>query len=808
MKTPILLIISVVITQQVSGQTPEIERLLKITENAGGKEKIIALADVCKNFYSIDPQKGIKYGEQALRLADSLKIPSAKSQVYNNIGVNYLALADVKTARIYFNKALKNAIIFKDSLEIAIFYNRMGLTYESLGNFDSSLIVFYKELAIYQRIKNDERTANSLENIGTIHLNRGELKSAMTFLLEAKTMYEKGNITKKLPYIYLKLGQVYSESNNYSTAELWLRKGIDQSLVNKDFQKVGLGLNALGIVYKKQHRLNEALAKYNEALDFFKKLQNSYQSMSVYSNIGNVYLMQEKFTLALKYHRKSLDLALKLNLPLPIAGAQFGLGQDYENLKDYSQARSWYMKALTIYTSSKTKSNLIKTYNALISVNNSLKDYAQSVKYYQLFVQLNDSLTRNELNIALDSLKVRFHTQQTESENIALRQETIIKNKTIFLQKILIISSFIVVGLLIIMGYIILRNRQKIKNANKLLEAKNNEISAKAEELNRMNHKLLELSKFKDSMNALLVHDLKNPLNTIVNVDIIKDSPHWINRIKQAGRQMLNIVMNLLDISKYEDKSMRISPEEISLTQILNRAISEVKFSADQKSIQLLFTYPDDFTVRVDSEIIQRVFVNLFTNALKVSPGGSCIKVSAESVNRQMLKIEVSDEGNGIPEESIPFIFDMFETIHEKQKVFNHSTVLGLAFCKMAIEAHTGSIGVNSIHGRGSSFWFTVPMVATAPENPSSHMEVFNGFPDLTKLHLTSEEIQLLLPYCDHLKMQSVYEISDIKDILQGMDIPESINIKAWKSAVMIALTECNAIKYNELINISYDGGI
>ena len=64
----------------------------------------------------------------------------------------------------------------------------MGLIYESLGDFDSCLIVFNKELTINKRLKNDERTGNSLENIGTIHLNRGEFKSAITYFLEAKTI--------------------------------------------------------------------------------------------------------------------------------------------------------------------------------------------------------------------------------------------------------------------------------------------------------------------------------------------------------------------------------------------------------------------------------------------------------------------------------------------------------------------------------------------------------------------------------------------------------------------------------------------
>ena len=807
MKYPIviLLFISVLIIQKVYTQTPEIEQLLKKAENAGGKEKINALADLCKNFSPIDPHKGIQYGEQALRLADSLKIQSSESRIYNSIGVNYWALSDFKTARSYYNKALKNAVIFKDSLQIGIFYNRMGLIYESLGDFDSCLIVFNKELTINKRLKNDERTGNSLENIGTIHLNRGEFKSAITYFLEAKTIYEKSNNKQKLPYVYMKLGSIYSETKDYSIAEKWFQKGIEQSLAINDLQKAGIGLNAIGVIRKHQGMYNEALAKFNEALEMIKTLNNKNITMAIYDNIGLVYALQKKFEQALKYHKKALELAIQLNMPLAIARCEVNMGESYNGLKNYLNARMYFEKALPAFKTSNARSNLITTYKVLINVNDSLKDFAQSVKYYQLYQQVKDSLSKTELNTTLDSLKVKFNTEEIDHENTLLTQKTEIQNKTITLQRTIMISSLIFLILLISLAIVIVRSRQKIKKANDLLAIKNLDLSAKAEALRMINDKLLELSKFKDSMNSFLVHDLKNPLNAIINLDSGEFTEQQVQGIRQSGKKMLDIVMNMLDISKYEDNKMNLSYENISISYIVNKAFNHVEYLAEQKSINLKTNYQPDFFVKADPEIIERVFINLFTNAIKYSPAGDIIKVSAEFAGPLFLKVIVKDNGDGIEAEFLPVIFDKFTKASVKQKGLIRSTGIGLAFCKLAVESHGGEIGVDSVAGQGASFWFTLPLADSQQDvkiNPAVSGESSYKF---TKLQLSAEEINLLIPHCDLLKKLSIYQISDVKDVINGIDIQESANITVWKSLLLQALSDCNELTYNELINLDSD---
>jgi len=804
-KSIYLLFFYLLFAQQLWSQTPAIEQLKKTAETTNGEEKIKTLTKLCIEFYTTDPKNGIDYGNQALQLTESLKIPLLKSKIYNGIGLNYWALADYKNARIFIEKAYLNALMYKDSIEIARSYNLMGLVYEVTGNFDSCFIVFNKELTIYKSMKDEESAAFALDNLGAIHFQRGELKTAMTYFLEAKTLYEKKNEKDKLPYLYLKIGNVYAESKDYTEAVKFFEKCITLSLSIKDSLKAGMGLRAIGIIYKEQGKYDKALAKYEEALLITKNLNNKRLTMMIYISMGNVYKNQGKFQQAIKYIQKSLDIAVELNMPNDIAIAQVNLGECYLNQKDYLKARTYFEKSIPVFKASKSQSNLLTTYKGLINANNSLKDFGQSVKYYQSFIDLKDSLNKNELNTALDSLKVKFKTEEIDKDNIALTQKTKILNKTITLQRIIMVSSFIFLILLISLVIIVVKSRKKTKKANELLEIKNHEILSQAEELRITNDKLVELSKFKDVMNSFLVHDLKNPLNTIINVDTKHNTQQQIEMIKHSGKQMLNLVMNLLDMSKYENNKLIISADDISITHIINRAYNDVRFLIDQKSIYFKSNIISDFVVKVDADMIERVFINLFSNAIKFSPNGESIQVFAEIINQTSLKVIVKDNGDGIPAEHIPYIFDKFAQIHAKKSGSTRSTGVGLTFCKMAIEAHSGEIGVESIVGQGTSFWFTIPL-SDKQNNIIIEQETFNVNSDiLDKIDLSVEEINLLIPICESLKKFNIYQFSDIKDILNSFEA-KTDNIVEWKTMLLKALSDCNEIKFIELINITTNG--
>ena len=134
-----LVIVFLVSGLEVRGQGKELDSLNQLLEKAAGLKKIDLLSEISRQYYQINPEKGIEYGESAIRMADSMKVPSAKSKALNSLGANYLGLSKKDQARSFFKMARSNALLFGDSLEFATATGRLGILCHTQGKYDSAL---------------------------------------------------------------------------------------------------------------------------------------------------------------------------------------------------------------------------------------------------------------------------------------------------------------------------------------------------------------------------------------------------------------------------------------------------------------------------------------------------------------------------------------------------------------------------------------------------------------------------------------------------------------------------------------------
>ena len=252
-----------------------------------------------------------------------------------------------------------------------------------------------------------------------------------------------------------------------------------------------------------------------------------------------------------------------------------------------------------------------------------------------------------------------------------------------------------------------------------------NEINKQSEELKSSNAKLLELDQFKESMTGMIVHDLKNPLNAIIGISSMNDEDEGMRMIHTAGHQMLNLVMNILDVQKFENAEIKLNLSKINLLHTAEAAVAQIKLLVEQKKQKLNNLIHNSFFVEIDNELITRVFVNIFTNAIKYTPNGGKIEILAKLIEsddknaQKYLQVDITDSGQGIPKDKLNTVFEKFGQVEAKKSGNVRSTGLGLTFCKMVVEAHGGKIWVESEMGTGSTFSFTLPLVsgdATLPQ--------------------------------------------------------------------------------------------
>jgi len=174
------------------------------------------------------------------------------------------------------------------------------------------------------------------------------------------------------------------------------------------------------------------------------------------------------------------------------------------------------------------------------------------------------------------------------------------------------------------------------------------------------------------------------------------------------------------------------------------------------------------------------------------------LNVNVEKQNSQ-IKVSISDNGIGIAADMIHHVFDKFGQVAAKNSGSTRSTGLGLTYCKMVIEAHGGEINVESETGKGSTFWFTLPGFVDDTDNKIEE-------PVIDKLHnsepcqLSLANQQLILEYLLELQNTDIYKISELNEIIKGIDDSLNTEIKEWKKSLISSIDSGNEFLYTKLI--------
>jgi NtrC-family two-component system sensor histidine kinase KinB len=218
----------------------------------------------------------------------------------------------------------------------------------------------------------------------------------------------------------------------------------------------------------------------------------------------------------------------------------------------------------------------------------------------------------------------------------------------------------------------------------------------------------------------MVYHDLRGPLHTVYSSLatlarlLANNNQPSVLDLLQVGirgtRQLSRMIESLLDIQRLEEGKAVLDAKPTSLHNLLASAAQLVQPLASESDQRLTFELVDDLPfITCDSDMILRVITNLMENAVKYTPMGGSIKLGAALVNGSV-RISVVDSGPGIPKHMHRQIFDKFSRV--KYKDAPKGIGLGLAFCRLAVEAHGGEIWVDSEPDKGSTFSFTLPLSA------------------------------------------------------------------------------------------------
>ncbi|MBT5874269.1 MAG: response regulator, partial [Candidatus Latescibacteria bacterium] len=270
-------------------------------------------------------------------------------------------------------------------------------------------------------------------------------------------------------------------------------------------------------------------------------------------------------------------------------------------------------------------------------------------------------------------------------------------------------------------------------NLEDMVQIRTQELNRSLQELKDANLSLSEAGLHKNRFLSSMSHELRTPLNAILGFsDLLKGQFYgelnekqssYVQQIDDSGKHLLDLINDLLDIAKIDAGAMTIESSQFPPVDLLDGSVSMMGTLSRKKNIVVeTKVEPDVLLLAGDLRKCKQIMYNLLSNAIKYTPEKGHIRVHAGFTEQSKVRISVTDTGIGVPEALQDSIFSEFFQADRMRDEALGGTGIGLALTRRLVELHGGEIGLDSLPGQGSTFWFTLPAAKahmTSPGNPS-----------------------------------------------------------------------------------------
>lgn len=279
--------------------------------------------------------------------------------------------------------------------------------------------------------------------------------------------------------------------------------------------------------------------------------------------------------------------------------------------------------------------------------------------------------------------------------------------------QIILGTLLLIAVLLLVFSYVTMR-KQKL-----LLRVQSNEIEKQIRELNVQNQKQAALNREKAQLIMLVSHDLKGPFNRIYaltqllemgTTNFTDEQKEYLNKMYHIIGDGLNMVRNIVDVRKIEEKGLDPYPEKMNLPSVILPIIKQYNVLADKKKIKINYQTPEKIEMTSDKNYISRVMENLLSNALKFSQPGKEVSVTV-TPSHNSVEISVADQGPGLNADDLANLYQKFKKLTPRPTGGESSQGLGLSIVKILSNCLGGDVNCKTQLEVGSTFTVTLPLV-------------------------------------------------------------------------------------------------
>lgn len=585
--------------------------------------------------------------------------------------------------------SLQNLLNQADQIDSIKYLLLIGEEHFLAEDYSTALNIFFSCLKHAEAIHNVQGIADAANNIGRVYYNMENFPQGLEYFNKAKQNFELKDDEQSLGGIYNNIALVYYEMDSIDLAVTYYKQALVIKMKYEDKLDIAAISHNLGLVYMNQNKFDDAVKSMVSSRKIFLELGYDKHAANTTNNIGRAYFKNRKYTEALRYFKEGLEEAKKQNSPF----------LTMDNLKYQADC---YGK---------------------------MDNYEQAYWYSNEYHTLKDSLLNIDKEKQLAEIQAKYENEIEAQENDFLKKENEANAATIKMQYIIGIGIFIITLLAGTMAVIYYRGNQIKKKANDLLRIQKVEIEEKNDALSRLNleitkqhdeiktqkKELEELNGIKDKLFSIISHEFRSPLNslkgTLALLKIGALSESELNIISRELTDKINstsiFLDNLLNWAKSQMHGINARPVETNLWEIAEENVQLLKSMADKKKLRLENKIAEDCIAHVDQNMMNLIFKNLISNAIKFSLRGGVIEVFSQTENGTNT-IYVRDNGIGMSKENLKMLFQL-QTFTTRGTANERGTGLGLFITKNFIESNGGTIRAESVEGEGSTFIFTIP---------------------------------------------------------------------------------------------------
>ena len=706
-----------------TGRVDSLKTLISLTAaNASPRDTLMVkrLNQLADNYFNLNPDSTLFYGEKAVKLARSLNYKHGLADGLVQTAHARFFKGSYTPAIKDFDEAIKIYKSIDNKEGLGYCYMLYGRMYNLLANFSLAHSYLNKALAIDKLLNNNSMLGDCLKNIGIVYYTEGQLSTGLDYYYRALSIDLKISNRRAAAEVYNDIGYTLYDMELYPKALDYYNKALDLFKYTNDVFGVGSVNENIGESLLAEKQYDAAIPYLNSSISVVEKQDDKEGMSSVYTDIGLCYANKGDFKKALIYLNMSLTVARKFKIVSSEAATLISLANFYNMQKDYKSAYNYASEGQRLALK---LGNISTRSIAAYQLNKSLAGLGQYNKAYQLlkqYIELKDSLNNNESIQKLTSynLELNFNAKQRQLAE-QQRERDILLNQKIKQQRLINAIFLIIMMGMIAISFVYYRQKLKQLQINAMLEDKNHEVLAQKTNLDEQAQKLNDLNVLKDRLISILAHDLRAPLSTLRGLfSLLEDDTithEQLLAMIPGVLKKLEYTSDFLDTLLFWINSQMDNFENASknfhIKDIVAYETESYHEQAALKGISLIDSVSGDVVASADPNSIRIVLRNLITNAIKFSEADDIIEITSELQDDKNHVITVKDTGTGMSEDQLNKLFK--SKVNSKTGTQNESgTGMGMLFCKDLVEKCSGKIWVASKQGVGTAFSFTVPVAA------------------------------------------------------------------------------------------------